>query len=161
MSFHNHVYFISTPCNMPLFFYRKLLLKLFFYFLFISSLLSVSSRPSAQKQASWLCGSVVWKSPTKTSRSPRKTSCTRSRRAHRRGFTFNLQNFYIFLTLTPSLHPHPAFIYRCVKERRQQLSCLSPQREFWYILCMSCLAYPTLLLPLRVKTINKRTKKIK
>lgn len=118
------------------------------------ALLSVSSRPSAQKQASWLCGSAVWKSPTKTSRSPRKTSCTRSRRAHRRGFTSNLQTFYISLTLTPSLS-----IAVWKRGGSSWVVCPPPQREFWYILCMSCLAYPTLLLPLCVKTINKRTKK--
>lgn len=112
-----------------------------------SSPLTVSSRPSAQKQASWLCENAAWKSPTKTSRSPRRTSCTRSRRAHQRGFTSNLQNLSCFFS--PPL-PHLTSIYRCVKERRQQLSCLSPPREFWYILCMSWPPNPTLLLPLRV-----------
>lgn len=49
--------------------------------------LSTLSRPSAQKPASWHCASAVWRSPTKISRNPRKTSCTRSRKERRRGFT--------------------------------------------------------------------------
>lgn len=116
-----------------------------------SSPLPVSSRPSALKQASWLYGSAVWKSPTKTSRSPRKTSCTRNRRAHRRGFTSNLQTF-VFLSPSPLL-------YLPLCERTEAAVELPVSPEFWYILCMSCLVSPTLLLPLCVKTINKRTTK--
>lgn len=120
---------------------------------FSSLSLSTSSRPSAQRPASWLCGSAAWKSPTKTSRSPRKTSCTRSRRARRRGFTSNRHSHH---------HHHlPRLLSAAVwtSGGDSRPARLPPNREFWYILCMSCLVYPTPLLPLYVKTTNKRTKK--
>lgn len=121
----------------------------------------LSSRPSAQKQASWLCASAAWKSPTRTSRSPRKTSCTRSRRARRRGFTSNLQNFN-FITLNsplpPSLPSLPPSLSIAVWKRggSSWVVCL-PQREFWYILCTSCLALSHS--PVTVMCKDKKIKK--
>lgn len=123
----------------------------------------LSSRPSAQKQASWLYASAEWKSPTRTSRSPRKTSCTRSRRARRRGFTSNLQNFN-FITLNsplpPSLPSLPPSLSIAVWKRggSSWVVCL-PQREFWYILCTSCLAlsHSPVTVMCKDKKIKKRT----
>lgn len=89
-----------------------------------SSFLSPSSRPSAQRPASWPCASAAWRSPTKISRNPRKTSCTRSRRERRRGFTSKNRHTHT--------HPYRRLIYCYVRR----------QREFWYILCMLFLVYP-------------------
>lgn len=99
---------------------QKRLLKLHSSLTLVSSPLAVFSRPSARRQASWLCGSGVWKSPTRTSKSPRRTSCTRSRRARRRGFTSNL-------------HSHPfSYLSLCEREEAAAELSVSPERVLIY-----------------------------
>lgn len=109
------------------------------------------SRPSVQKQGSWRCGNAAWKSPTKTSKSPRRTSFTRSRRARRRAFTFNNQTVLFFF----SSHPRPTLFHLLVWKNDSSWIGSSDKKSFHIFRPRHILLHPTSLLPLCVKAVNK------
>lgn len=51
-------------------------------------------RPSVQKQVSWPSENVGWRSPMRTSRSPKKMFCIKSRRALLKASIFNLSPLF-------------------------------------------------------------------